>query len=308
MYPYALGIAYYKRKKYIHQIFYLSDYKYIKLDRGISMMFEDFKKYILTHCKDRILYVHNLGNFDGYLILKNLESLTPIDNILIDDENAFIRMYLREAKIWLYDSHRILPLSLRELSVIFNVEYPKLEFNHSEININNFNLKKEEISIYLKHDLLALLEIIIKSSEFLFKTFHINMRGVLSTSSLAMRVFRTNYLDKEGIPVLHDLLDKKIRPSYKGGMVYINKIAVKEAYHYDVNSLYPKAMTLDMPYKYLGIVNGKNIELDTFFGFLQVEVSCNRNFERPFLPTKIKSFNGEGIVAPTGVFSDIFFS
>jgi len=76
-------------------------------------------------------------------------------------------MTLSEVNIWIDDSLRIIPLSLINLIGFFKVEYPKLEFNHEEINLNNLSKKKKnEVLIYLKHELLSLLEIIKKSSLF----------------------------------------------------------------------------------------------------------------------------------------------
>jgi hypothetical protein len=57
--------------------------------------------------------------------------------------------------------------------------------------------------------------------------------------------------------------------------------------HYDVNSLYPKAMCNPMPIKYLGEIDGTTVELENIFGFAEVRITSPENLEIPLLPCKI---------------------
>jgi hypothetical protein len=90
-------------------------------------------------------------------------------------------------------------------------------------------------------------------------------------------------------------------------MVYIYKTWVNEAYHYDINSLYSKGMSNCMPGKYLGTLNPNNVDLKKFWGFLEVEISCDHSRERAFLPMELTNKGYSRLVAPTGTFTGLYF-
>lgn len=99
--------------------------------------------------------------------------------------------------------------------------------------------------------------------------------------------------------------DAFIRNSYYGGATDIYECYAKDLHYYDVNSLYPHAMCKPMPFEVLE--KGKNLplnRLDNFFGFLEVDIECPDNMERPVLPYRL---NGRTIY-PTGLFTGIYFS
>lgn len=78
--------------------------------------------------------------------------------------------------------------------------------------------------------------------------------------------------------------------------------AVECIKYFDVNSLYPFAMLNDMP------INGTKVnsvgDLDSFFGFVKVEVTCPESVSRPLLPLK---HEGKTIF-PTGKWTGVYFS
>ena len=57
--------------------------------------------------------------------------------------------------------------------------------------------------------------------------------------------------------------------------------------HYDVNSLYPKAMLNPMPIEFLGESDGTTIKLEDTFGFIEARFTAPDNIEIPLLPCKI---------------------
>ena len=72
-------------------------------------------------------------------------------------------------------------------------------------------------------------------------------------------------------------IDSKIRPSYFGRSSDFFYFHGENLKYYDVNSLYPYAMLLDMPVKYLATITGyslKNLKLDDVFGFVEAIVTC----------------------------------
>jgi len=101
-------------------------------------------------------------------------------------------------------------------------------------------------------------------------------------------------------------LEKEIRTAYFGGNVdvYINKIFY--AYHYDINSQYPKAMLNDMP---MGDpVLSLETDLNKIFGFVYGEITCpNENIlQVPFI--QYRDSNKKTVVCPRGKFKRLIFS
>ena len=120
------------------------------------------------------------------------------------------------------------------------------------------------------------------------------------------------FLDKL-IPILNGVTDRFIRGSYYGGAVdfykatnYINGSS-ENLYYYDVNSLYPYAMLKPMPMNLIRSYNDKeckDINLDNFFGFLEVDVECSDYISKPVLPVKYKGKT----IYPKGSWTATYFS
>jgi hypothetical protein len=82
-------------------------------------------------------------------------------------------------------------------------------------------------------------------------------------------------------------LDNIIRLGYIGGSTdYYYKYG-EDLKHYDVNSLYPKAMCNPMPIEFLGEINGSEIELENVFGFVEAKITTPENLTIPLLPHKV---------------------
>jgi DNA polymerase type B, organellar and viral len=148
---------------------------------------------IIKLAKGYTIFIHNLGGFDGVFLLKPLVELLGPFNLLIDKSKDFISMTL-PGQIVLKDSFRIFPTSLASLSSLFNVPIPKGELNHNSINLINIGDIRLEVEAYLKKDLISLLDIMKAASEMLYNDFQVDLTTVFSTSSLAMKIFRTAFL------------------------------------------------------------------------------------------------------------------
>lgn len=132
-YPYAIGYRLYKKGKYVTmKLFYLSDYNGSIQEASTSIM-SDFLKHFLFDACGYHIYVHNLGDFDGYLLLKDLFKAVGSFTILMDKSKAIIAITLPNNQIYIRDSIRIFPASLKELCAIFKVPTPKGEFDHSRV-------------------------------------------------------------------------------------------------------------------------------------------------------------------------------
>jgi hypothetical protein len=92
---------------------------------------------------------------------------------------------------------------------------------------------------------------------------------------------------KTDIPILSNKLDEIIRLSYIGGSTdYYIKYG-EGLKHYDVNSLYPKAMCNPMPLEFLGESIGGNVKLEDTFGFVEARITTPDNLTIPLLPFKV---------------------
>ena len=306
LYPYAVGVTYLLKGCLKTVTFYIEPRS--KSNKTIESRSELL---MLTVCafleqnlKDYTLYAHNLGKFDGYLLIKPfLKHFGPF-KILIDKSRTIICINL-PGNITLKDSYRILPHSLAKLGDMFETEHRKLEFDHKQANTQSiYNPQFEaELLKYLEHDLLCLIEVITKATTIIHEIFEVDLNDCYSTSSLAFKIYRTNFMLKESIPILPIWLDRIIRTSYRGGSVDVYKVYGDEAYYYDVNSLYPYSICKFIPYEYLGFKFIPN--LNNFFGFIIAYVYIPKNVKVPLVG--VKSDSGS-LYYPTGYIKGLFFS
>ena len=101
------------------------------------------------------------------------------------------------------------------------------------------------------------------------------------------------------------VVDSFIRRGYFGGATDYYKAYVEKLYYYDINSLYPFVMKNLMPHKLIGVwTKFNNFNLNQFFGFLEVEVTCPKNIKVPVLPHKYNNTT----IYPTGSWVGVYFS
>ena len=248
--------------------------------------------------------------------------------------------YLLDAKkvnnvtIYLQDSYLMLPLSLRKLCSSFNVKTqksyfpyrfvtannlnyigltPDLKFyddlpadlNYSYNSVPNWNLKVESIN-YLTNDLKSLYEVIEVFSYKIFGEYVLDIKDYLTLPSLAFAIFRSNFFDKAKnmLPIINKSSRFKfVEESYYGGSVDIIKPTHSNVYCYDVNSLYPSSMLQKLP-----VGDGyysTDPNLDNWFGFLKVKVTCPDNLKVPILP--FRKDDGT-VIHPIGQWTGVYFS
>lgn len=234
MLPYCIGLYDGKKTK----SFYLSDFK----DAGA--MITAFLWDLLSNKQynKSIVYAHNLSKFDGIFILKYLY-LTAISlnfkvHIIKRESDIINIVLLSEANdftITFRDSLLFLPSSLRKLAKSFSVQnksiFPYAFVNDNKIDLNyvgnvpdfkyftdvtlsqykyystkftdNWSLKKETIK-YCLQDCVSLYQVLVKFSNFIFDNLKVNLRFAPTTSSLALRTFRSAFLNGSiNIPIIH---------------------------------------------------------------------------------------------------------
>jgi len=331
--PYLIG---YYAGNNILKTFYLTDYK-----NPQEMIIKCFQDLLNKNNRNKVVYIHNLGKFDGVFLLNYLHSEFKIKPIIKDNKILAITIStipnsidlklkkVPNVTIYLHDSYLLLNENLRDLSTFFNTHNKKGIFPHKFVNRNNLNyigkipdiaptenmesvslktwdLKKEALC-YLEKDLKSLYEVISNFQKYIFETYSLDIKNYITLSSLAFAIFRFSFFGnaKDKLPILHKQSNyhKIVKSSYYGGSVDIYKPYLNNGYYYDMNSLYPYAMLQPLP-----VGNGTystDPNLDNWFGFIKVKVNCPDDLKIPILP-----FHKEDgtVIHPTGTWTATYFS
>jgi hypothetical protein len=192
------------------------------------------------------------------------------------------------------DSFRLLPGSLDKLAQTFLGER-KVDIKHDYENLM-FNPMRYD---YLRADCVLLYRILQKYRAKL--EGEIGGRLALSIAGCAMKTFQMSHLE-ETLESGNAGSDRISRDAYYGGRVEVFKKSQPQgtvATLYDVNSMYPWAMTQEMPVNLVGVKSGKsyapNLEA---IGFVKCRVEVPRETLIPVLPYR----QGGKLIFPTGRF------
>ena len=280
------------------------------IDDAVAKLWSEFYEYLTTLSSYSLtIYVHNLGGFDGIFIFKYLASISndpSMVDTIIDGSNKFITISYNG--IVFKDSYRVFPVSLQELCGIFNVTGKSNVYKEEYSNIQVFSnpaLLQEFIS-YGMQDSIALYNALVKAQELYHSKYQVDITTIVSLPSLALKIFRMKFLNKL-IPILNGMTDRFIRGSYYGGAVDYCKAYGENLHYYDVNSLYPYAMLKPMPLNLIRSIDGEQcntIDINEFYGFLEVDVECPDFIKKPVLPLKYKGKT----IYPRGKWTSTYFS
>lgn len=239
-------------------------YGYVFAD--IEKVLLDYAKKYEVHC-----YIHNL-EFDA----RKIPEIFDKDRILWKNSLAINGKLATIAckEYIIHDSFKLLPMSLKKLSKGFNVEHGKLDLWES-VQERYKDQYKDIVDFldrcdrdnplyleYLGYDVISLYEVLqvligiagLSESDFVKR---------ISTASLSRHLFKTGYKGKEfkgefsnktdyeklcSYKWYYDLSTEEfIRETYCGGRTEVFKPKLeKDGFHYDVNSLYPYVMSLDI--------------------------------------------------------------
>jgi DNA polymerase type B, organellar and viral len=258
-----------------------------------------------------VVFTHNLGSFDGYFIFKGLLELPDVNidkvNSIIDDLHRFISIDIiwKDTSLIFKDSIRIFPISLQELCETFKVEGKLQKYNPAFNKISLFSNKEllEQFMEYSKQDSICLLKALIKAQDIYINEHKIDFGTIWSTSTLSFKIFRQKFLDIN-ISTLTNKLDAIIRLAYIGGSTDYYFHYGENLKHYDVNSLYPKAMCNPMPIKFLSESDGNSVKLEDIFGFAEARITTPNDIEIPLLPFKIDNET----LHPLGSWIGVYFT
>jgi len=321
-YQYPVCITFYytvSQNRPIHKTF-LIDYKLFLTDKdeAIRLLWSEFFKFINHHSfykTCRTIFVHNLGSFDGYFLYNAFMNHYPSDNvsIVVDDQNKFVCLQIQVSDkdvITFKDSFRIFPVSLDNLCKSFEVEGKISKYNPEYNNIDIFKphntWKLKNFKDYALQDSRSLYNALVKAQKVYFEQFKVDLTSIYSTSSLSLKIFRSNFL-KDDIVILPRQTDEFVRKGYLGGSTDYYKEYAENVYYYDVNSLYPFAMKMELPNSPINTYKDmSNIQLENFFGFALAEVYCPDNILIPLLPYKDPETNRT--IHPKGRWKAVYFS
>lgn len=250
-----------------------------------------------------IHYAHYGGGYDHRFILDFILKYRKDLKVNIIENHGLIMAldvytYNRKKHWKFYDSFQVMKGGLDDLTVSFDVEHKKLSGTVDYENLTD----TPEVREYLRHDVLGLYEVIEK-----FYSLP-PLKGVghkMTTSSLAMAIFRMNYLGDELLYKLTPEKEDFVRQGYYGGRNEIFKMAGVNVKEYDVNSMYPTAMLEPMPVGSKGAW-GKayNFKNPNIVGFIQAKVKTPASLKIPLLPYR---YNGK-LLFPAGTFEGVFYS
>ena len=188
-----------------------------------------FLDYILMNAKNHFIYAHNGGRFDVLFLVDELIKCN-IDFTVISLQSSVYKLQLHKYGITFIDSYHTFKGSLEKIAEIWELPYRKTAIDYDNI----LNVPVNELKDYLKNDLDILFSLIMKYYE-IEKSFPSTI------ASLSLKTFKKYYdIQKIVKPTKNKFFREKF---YSGGRVEIFKRVEKNINVYDVNSLYPMAMT-----------------------------------------------------------------
>ena len=200
--------------------------------------------------------------------------------------------------------------NFKYFSDINKFEYQDYLKEWSASNKNEWSLKDETIK-YCNNDCIILYQIIIKFNSLIFDKFNLNIHRFPTLSSLALGIYRANYLKDFKIPIISGKLFLDLKKSYTGGSTDMYIPYGKNIYAYDINSLYPTVMRINpMPIGNITYFEGDILKVEpNAFGFFEVEITSPQNeIKHPIIQTKVDTGNGLRTVSPLGTWKDMLFS
>lgn len=318
-FPIAIGIMD-NRGKY--------KYKNVPYSENIKNLEQTFLiklQSLLESIKDEnsVIYFHNLGKYDGYLLLNPLIKMMENNNKTIRKGQSAMVVDVIERSHILYEikikTRFNKTIHLRDSLLFINV--PLDDF--TKFGLTKLNKLTESQQIYSnmmelwKKDPKTINRLMKRDIEILQEGFNTFIEVIkemtkydlteksVSISGLSFTIFRTKYYKEKETPIYKPTKSEEefIRSGYYGGIVDIYKPTTQNAYHYDINSMYPSELLTDLP---IGKPKWEKIHklTEETYGFVEAYVEIP---ECRFPPLPIKN-KIHGLILPTGTFKGVFFS
>ena len=242
----------------------------------------DFLNHILRYkYRDWRWFAHFGGRYDCNFIFDYLRGRSYCKVSFYCSGSMVLAMDIRKGDCHarLCDSFRLLPASLRSLTLAFNVKHQKTQYDFTDMHYCR------ELLEYNEQDCRGLYEVL---EQFFEQT------GMMSETfaSHSLKVWRKDFL-KEPIWKPKQAVTEFVRQSYHGGRVEVFKRENPHLMCYDVNSMYPYVMLAELPTQY--VAESKLLK-ENYYGFVQAEVTLPDCYI-PTLPLR-----REKLFFPTGRF------
>lgn len=320
--------------------FYLRDYS-----NSDSMLEAAIESLLTSRLDGYKVYLHNFSNFDAVFLIRILSNLgskvRPIirDGRIINIAVDFGVSKYSKTKYTLHfrDSYLLLPASLKDLAVNFNIGtnkgiYPYSFVNNPDVKLNYkgpipefkyydgitieqyneiykskylFDLEYET-KFYCELDCIVLYKVLKVFSKQIFELFSLDINKYPTLPSLAFAIYRSNFMkDDFRIPLIDGSTYNDLKKAYTGGMVDVYKPtndANTKVNSYDVNSLYPFSMKeFNIPIGTPKYFEGDISLIDPkAFGIFEVEIETPTDLKYPVLQTKVQTDSGNRTIAPLG--------
>ena len=253
-----------------------------------------------------VFFAHNL-TFDGSLILNNINADWEIvqKGSIIRKGNIY-SLCIKKQNIFLTFkcSSKILPIELSEIANKLNIP-KKIEINHKDINIENYNDKniKNKVKLYCERDTEIVNQFMVKLSLVLNKYIKDWYLVCFSISGIAYNIFKNNFNNFEIDLKLNYNIDIVLRKAYYGGRceVFGNAYEDDYIYHFDFTGMYSNRLKELFP---IGIPEKKiNPKWNENPGFYYIKVKSDMKI--PILPYRCKK-TGK-LLFPNGEFEGLYW-
>jgi hypothetical protein len=250
------------------------------------------------------LYGHNAGDFDWVFVLRALLSNFPEYSAeIVPSQSTILKLVVRHPEVkgeWVFlDSKRLLPGSLDALGNTF-AGRGKVDFGGDYDELMNHPLRYD----YLKNDCVLLYDVLAAA---FVKLEGIGGQVGISAASTSLATYRRSYQEWD-LPMLGEHSDTLSRGGYCGGRCEVIRPdfvgSFREPLHcYDVNSMYPYAMTQPQP---VDLIDARPNEWENAesIGFVRAKVKVDESAHIPILPLKTDN----KLLFPVGEFEGVFSS
>ena len=258
---------------------------------------------LATKYSGTIHYAHYGGGYDHRFILDYiLKERGQLQVSIIENQGLIIGLDVftkDKRRHWrYYDSYQILKGSLDDLTRVFNVDHKKLTDTVDRASLTDTPETRE----YLKHDVLGLYEVL---QHFYQLDLVQGVGHKMTTSSLAMAIYRQKYLKETILYKLTPDKEEFVRAGYYGGRNEIFRMVAENVREYDINSMYVFAMLLPLPCGSKGAwASGYRWREPDTVAFIDATVKCPDDLLIPLLPFR---YRGK-LLFPKGEFRGVFFS
>ena len=252
-----------------------------------------------------VLFAHNLefdlskifgniiNNSKGYALFSDSRLIT-YDYTIEEDKNKKHKLHFR-------DTFNLCPMSLADIGKMLGYEKYNTPDKFKVFDSNTFIHLDDNDITYCFRDCEIVIEFVKKISN-IYSLFNIRMRSTYASNAKA--IWQTAFLKEK--QYVRDEYDEVFRDAYYGGRceVFISRLETSKLYYYDINSMYPFVMLMDMPdpSTFKEIHNYKKPFflkiLKKYEGVAELTVKCPEDLNIPVLPYR----KDKKLLFPSGIF------